>query len=230
MVWSNFQRSHQVFVWLTSIFVVSLVIANLTGAMLFSFNLPVALPIVGSAALLSAGIIPFPVTFILTDLINEYYGKSGARFVSYVGLAMSVLVFGYLSIGEWLPVAKQTVIPRTHFLSFSSNYANMFVASLTAYLIGQMLDIWVFGVFRGITQNRLIWLRATGSTVISQIFDSLIVTSLAFWGNLPANEILRIAASNYVWKFAIAIGITPLLYAGHFFLKKLLSEHLQGEV
>lgn len=223
MVWTGFDRSHKIFVWLTAIFVVSLVIANLTGAMLFSFNLPIELPIIGSAALLSAGIIPFPITFILTDLLNEYYGAKGARFVTFVGLGMSVLVFVLLWIGEWLPVAQNTVIQKSHFLSFSHNYASMFVASLTAYLIGQLLDIWVFGVFKRITHSRFIWLRATGSTVISQVFDSLIVTSIAFYGNLPVEVILKIAASNYVWKFVIAVGITPILYAGHFLLKKLLK-------
>jgi hypothetical protein len=87
-----------------------------------------------------------------------------------------------------------------------------------------MLDIQVFHWFRSITKHRFIWLRATGSTVISQLVDSLIVTFIAFWGQMQISDILRLAFGNYTWKFIIAVGITPLLYLGHILLKKLMPQ------
>lgn len=224
----EFDVRKQLFIWLCAVFVVSLVIANLIGAYLFSFSLPFALPLVGATAVLSAGIIPFPVTFLLTDLINEFYGKKGARFVTWIGFGMSVLVFLLLKAGEQLPYMatppESGLITQTQFFSFSTNYSGMFVASLTAYLVGQMLDIWIFGLFKFTLKDKHLWVRATGSTVISQIFDSLLVTYIAFNDNMPLGDILHIAASNYVWKFLIAVGITPLLYIGQAGIRKVLQK------
>lgn len=222
--WRQFDRSHTVFVWLTAIFVISLFIADEVGAMLFSFKLP----FLKDPVLLSAGIIPFPITFILTDLLNEFYGKEGARFVTWVGFGMCFLAYAFLTVGSHLPVDAGTFIPRPVFMTIYNQYTGMFLASITAYLIGQMLDIQVFHWFRAITKHRFIWLRATGSTVISQLFDSLIVTFIAFWGQMQVSDMFRLALGNYSWKFIIAVGITPLLYLGHSVLKKLMptQEHL----
>lgn len=219
-----FSRGQQLFVWLTGIFLTSLLVANLVGAMLFSFEVPV----LGVRALLSAGIIAFPVTFLLTDLLNEFYGARGARQVTLVGFGMSILVYVYLWVGQQLPVDAGTLIPKSHYLNLAQQYTGMFMASLTAYLLGQLLDIHLFGLFKGWTQHRFIWLRATGSTVVSQLFDSLVVTSLAFWGSKPLSVILHIAASNYSWKFVIAVCITPVLYLGHTLMRAFLKDALQA--
>jgi uncharacterized integral membrane protein (TIGR00697 family) len=224
LTWNQFDRSHKVFVWMTAIFLTCLVIANITGSMLFSFQVPF-LP---EPVLLSAGIIPFPVTFILTDLLNEFYGKQGARFVTYVGFGMSVLVYLLLLVGEQLPVDPISQITRPQFLHLSQLYTGMFIASLTAYGVGQLLDIQIFHIFRAITRHRFIWLRATGSTVISQLFDSLLVTFIAFWGAHSPETLWKLALGNYTWKFLIAVGITPLLYLGHGLLSWLLPRQEQA--
>ncbi len=223
------QRKQALYVWMAGIFLTSLIIANLTGSMLFSFQLPWgdgAIPV-----LLSAGIIPFPITFLLTDLLNEFYGKQGARFVTFLGFGMSILVYIFLRVGEFLPVDPISQLTREQYLHLSGLYTSMFVASLAAYLIGQLLDIQIFHAFKRITRHRLIWLRATGSTIISQMFDSIIVAYLAFstfqfpFGILfehPPETIFQLAMGNYVWKFLIAVAITPLLYLGHALIRNAL--------
>jgi uncharacterized integral membrane protein (TIGR00697 family) len=106
----------------------------------------------------------------------------------------------------------------------------MYAASLAAFLAGSLLDIWIFGLFKRLTGGRFIWLRATGSTVISQVFDSLIVTTLAFhylprWVGgsdtqvLPLADTISMAATGYVLKFVLSVLITPLLYVGHAVLR-----------
>ena len=219
---SVFNRRQQTYVWLAMIFLTSLLCANLTGSVLFSISLPFTTPF-GAKALLSSGIIPFPVTFILTDLINEFYGKSGARFVTFLGLGLSLLAYIYLSVIGWVPVDPVSGISKAEYLHFSNGYTHMVVASLTAYLIGQLLDIQLFQLFKHWTGNRLIWLRATGSTVLAQLFDSAIVTTLAFVGEQSFTTITHIALSNYVWKVVIVIAITPLIYLGRAFLTQLLK-------
>jgi len=216
--WKDFDRSHKIFVWMAAIFVICLVIANITGAMLFS----VSLPGVAEPLLLSSGVIPFPVTFILTDLLNEFYGKEGARFVTWVGFGMCVLTAILLMIAGILPVDSHTLIPKSAFMVVANQYMGMFIASLVAYLFGQLLDIQVFHLLRTVTKHRFIWFRATGSTVASQLFDSVIVNCIAFWGQMPLHDILRVSFGDYTWKFIIAVGITPLLYLGHALLRRLM--------
>ncbi|MBX2861599.1 MAG: queuosine precursor transporter [Vampirovibrio sp.] len=204
---------------MTAIFVTALIIANLIGSLLF------AVEVMGVTVSLSAGIIPFPITFILTDLLNEFYGGRGARFVTYVGFAMSILVFGFLWIGTQLPVTADSAFPQAQYLQFSGLYTSMFIASLTAYLVGQLLDIGVFQALRKMTHGRFLWLRATGSTIVSQLIDSILVTFIAFSGTLTVDRIWDIALGNYTWKFLIAIGITPLLYLGHALIYRAIDRH-----
>ena len=216
--WQEFDRSHKIFVWMAAIFVICLVIANITGAMLFSISLPG----IREPFLLSSGVIPFPVTFILTDLLNEFYGKKGARFVTWVGFGMCVLTAILLMVAAALPVDRHTLIPKPVFMVIANQYMTMFIASLVAYLIGQLLDIQVFHLLRSVTKHRFIWLRATGSTVVSQLFDSVVVNGIAFWGQMSLHDILRVSFGDYTWKFFIALGITPVLYFGHMLLKRLM--------
>ena len=139
-----------------------------------------------------------------------------------VGFDMSILVYGLLVVGEQLPVTDFSLFTREQFRHFSSLYTGMFIASLSAYLVGQLLDIQVFHMVRSITRHRFLWLRATGSTVISQLFDSILVTFIAFWGDHPTETLWQLALGNYTWKFLIAVGITPLLYLGHGLLHRLM--------
>ncbi|MEB3205756.1 MAG: queuosine precursor transporter [Vampirovibrionales bacterium] len=225
----NDDRHHHVYLWLCAVFLTALLVANLIGSLLFSFHLPFKFPILGNKVLLSAGIIPFPITFVLTDLLNEFYGKSGAQRVTMIGFVMSIGVFLLLWIGQQLPVDTVSSLSHQEFDKFASLYTAMFAASLTAYLIGQMLDIYLFNWFKTICGN-LLWLRATGSTVLSQLFDSLIVTSIAFAGSQTWSTIAHIAMSNYVWKFLVALSLTPILYLGHALLKSLLRPQQRASI
>ncbi|MBY0405907.1 MAG: queuosine precursor transporter [Cyanobacteria bacterium] len=208
------------FVWMTAIFVTSLVLANFMGAALFAIEMP---GIDQNKILVSAGIIAFPVTFILTDLLNEFYGKPGARLVTLIGFMMSILVYGALAMGEHLTIDSVSQLSQEEFHKFSQLYTGMFSASLVAYTCSQILDIQVFHIFRSWTKHKFIWLRATGSTVISQLFDSVVFTFIAFWGHQSIETLMAIALGNYVVKLVVVIAITPLLYIGHSFLNQWLS-------
>lgn len=208
-----------VFATLTGTFVAALIIANLMGALLFTLSLPFGL----GTHTLSAGIIAFPITFLLTDLLNEFYGARGARLVTAVGFGLSIMAYMVFSLGQQVVVAPNTVLSSGAYLEVSGQYTGMFIASLTAYLVGQLLDISVFGVFKRITGSRLIWLRATGSTLISQLVDSFIVGFIAFSGTLSVPVIIGIATANYWVKFVVAIVTTPLLYVGHWALTRVLK-------
>ena len=207
----------RLYLWLTAAFVTCLLVADIIGSKLFSVR------ILGVDVLHSVAMIPFPVTFLITDLLNEYYGKAAARRVVYVGLACAGLGFVFLLIGDVMPIAGISPITQDQYDAVFGSARLMYVASLTAYLIGSMLDIFVFGALKRLTKGRWLWLRATGSTVVSQMVDSLVVTAIFFGSQKTLGDgspvtlaaILKIAATGYTLKFFIAVGLTPLIYAGH---------------
>ncbi len=202
------------FTLMSVVFCTSLIVANLTGAVL----IPLHLPFLGER-LISAGIITFPMTFLLTDLLNEFFGNAGAKRVTWLGFAIALGFYGVFRFLEVMPIVSNSPISADAFHQVANNFTGMIVASLTAYLFSQFLDIAVFSLFKKWTGQRFIGLRATGSTVISQGFDSFIVTSIAFAGTLSWQEILLIGRSNYEVKLLVALGITPILYLLHAWIR-----------
>lgn len=233
---SAFTTSQKVYVWLTAFFVSCLLVADLIGVKLFRIPLGFSVPVPWSDTPIDAvthtcGMLTFPVTFLLTDLLNEYYGAKGARRVVWIGFAMGGFVFLVLNIAQAMPSWDVPFNVRQE--SFDAIFGSakvMYVASLTAYLIGNMADIFLFGVFKRLTGGRLIWLRATGSTIVSQMVDSFVVTYVAFdLGRrvvadagvpMPLGEVLKTAATGYTLKFVIALALTPLIYLGHGILRR----------
>ena len=207
-------KKQRVFVWLAAIFVAALVTGDFVGGkffVLFGRNF-------------SAGIIPFPLTFVLTDLVNEFYGVHGARRLTFVGLGAAVFVWAIITLSLYLPASPDSPIPGPVFQAAFGTSARLYVASLTAYLIGQMLDIAIFRNLRRLTGHRLLWLRATGSTVLSQMIDSLAVSFVFLAGTRPAGFIVGNAANNYVGKLVMAVLLTPLIYLGHHVFRRLIPE------
>lgn len=203
---------------MSAVFIVALIMANLMGGMLVPLSLPWGTQVV------TAGIFIFPITFLLTDLINEYFGVRGARLVTLLGLGMGLLTFAFFWLGEHLPVLPDSPLSQTAFLKVSGQYTGLVFASLTVYLVGQFLDIAVFGAFRRWTGGRLLWLRATGSTLVSQLVDSFLIVILAFSHNLPWAQVMAIAWANYQVKFLVSVGITPVLYGLHALIRRWLGK------
>jgi len=236
----RFTTQQLVYVWLCCIFVACLLIADIIGVRLFSIPLPFSFSVPWSKTPIDSithtcGMITFPATFLLTDLINEYFGRRGARRVTWIGFAMGAFVFAIMNLAIAMPRLDAPFnVSEQSFVDVFGASRIMFVASLSAFLVGQYCDIAVFGVMKRLTGGKLLWLRATGSTVISQLLDSFVVTALAFnvgrtltgagssavpfFGD--GETILKIAATGYLLKFAIAICITPLIYLGHGIMKR----------
>ncbi len=198
-------RKQRAFIFLTAIFVAALVVGDFIGGNFFAF----------AGHTFSAGIIPFPLTFVLTDVVNEFYGKEGARRLTYAGLVAALFVWGTINLALLLPTVPDSPIPDAVFRSAFGTSARLYFASLTAYMIGQLLDISIFGILRRLTGQRLLWLRSTGSTVISQAIDSLSVSFVFLVGRRSMHFIVVNATDNYVGKLIMAVLLTPLIYLGH---------------
>lgn len=214
----------KLFCVLIAIFCTCLVIGDIIGGKLMTIY-----PF-GYELNFSAGMIPFPITFLLTDTINEFYGKRAARFVTFIALGMVILTVTLLFITNlmpwWAPITKDPSwkgLNETVFNQVFNSSLRMLLASITAFVMSQLIDIATFNFLKRISQNRLIWLRATGSTIVSQLLDTFVVTLLSWAGNLPFPKILQMTLTWYMMKFLIAICLTPVIYAIHNLLEKKLG-------
>jgi uncharacterized integral membrane protein (TIGR00697 family) len=220
--------THKLFVCLAAIFVSCLLLGDVIGGK----TIPTPLgPI-------SVGIIPFPVTFLLTDIVNDFYGRRGARFLTLLGFAMAVLAWIILQLGTILPAHQSTYFTQAEFSKIFGGSAQLFVASMIAYLLGQFLDIQVFQFWKALTQSKHLWLRATGSTLLSQIVDTVVI-NVIFWAwtasSDPDSFLGRMTTSDrWSWVFAkvlreygikvfVAILLTPAVYAIHEFVIRVLK-------
>ena len=221
-------RPQKLYVVCAAIFLTALIIAEATASKFFTaFSLPFTLTIFGvtfDEVVMTAGVIAFPITFIVTDLLNEYYGRPGIRFVTFVGMAMIVFEFALLQIAIGVPTSAISPVPDEAFRTVFGATGRVILGSLVAYLVGQLADIALFHWLREKTGGRYLWLRATGSTFGSQFLDTLIVLTVAFAGQLAFQEVLAITLFNYAYKFIIAVVITPLIYLAHWAMDRYLGE------
>ncbi|MBC7438720.1 MAG: queuosine precursor transporter, partial [Flavobacterium sp.] len=161
-----------VFVILAGIFITNAVVAELIGGKLIQIG-----PFV-----MSIGILPWPVVFLTTDLINEYFGEKGVRKLSFITAGLIAYAFIILLLAINVPAAKGiSPVNDSQFYSVFGQSMWIIVGSLIAFVVSQLIDVSVFWYFKNKTGEQKIWLRTTGSTVISQLFDSFIVLGIAFW-------------------------------------------------
>ncbi len=248
------QKKTNLFLILAGIFITNAVVAELIGVKIFSGEAtlglsPAQLPLFKDFLLdfnLTAGAIIWPVVFITTDIINEYFGKEGVKKITYLTVILIIYVFLVIAVVTALPPANFWVdINKTDHLGNPFNidfaYTKIFrqglgiiVGSLVAFLIGQLLDVYVFQKLRKITGERKIWLRATGSTLVSQLVDSFVVLFIAFYvlGN-PAwsfKMVIAVGIINYIYKFTVAIILTPLLYLAHGIIDNYLGKEIAHQL
>jgi uncharacterized integral membrane protein (TIGR00697 family) len=205
-------RKQQVYLWLAGIFVTALVVGDLIGGRFFQ---------VGSVHL-SSGMLLFPLTFVLTDVVNEFYGPIGAKRITYLGLGCAGFAFVFIRLALSLPPSDKGTPPAL-FATVLGTSQRIYVGSLAAYLIGQLSDIAIFGMLRRITQHRLLWLRATGSTLFSQALDTVVVNVIFLAGTESSASLVRIIISSYLVKIVFAVGLTPLIYAAHALFLRVLK-------
>lgn len=246
------EKTTRLFYILGVFFIANALLAEFIGVKIFSLEKtiglsPLNLKLFGYENLsfnLTAGVLLWPIVFIMTDIINEYFGRKGVRFLSFTAAALIAYAYAMVYFSMSLIPADFWLLrdtPRGQLnmeLAFDTIFGQglwIIVGSLVAFLIGQLVDVTVFHYFKSITGSSKIWLRATGSTLVSQFIDSFVVLFIAFYigAGWELKLVLAIGIVNYLYKFSIAIFLTPLLYIIHFvidrYLGKDLSEKLQKE-
>lgn len=244
-------KSARLFVILGGFFVTNALLAEVIGVKIFSLEktlgfTPLDMQWLGNSLSLNftAGVIIWPVVFIMTDLINEYYGPRGVRLLSY--LTAGLILFAFLIF-----YGAMSLAPADFFVSskVGSGVPNMelayqmvlgqggwiIVGSLTAFLVGQLVDVYAFHRIKKWTGEKRLWMRATGSTLISQFIDSYVVLFVAFYIGTRVNAkpgdyvwpfslFLAVGTLNYIYKALVALILTPLLYLVHEAIERYLGK------
>lgn len=242
----NQNKQNNLLLVLTGIFLTNAIIAELIGVKIFSLENLLGMPPAQIALFqgltldfnLTAGVVIWPAVFVITDVINEYFGKRGVRKVSFLAAGMIAFAFLAIAVAVQLPPAAFWIDlngkdPAGN--DFNINYAfsmvyrqglGIIVGSLIAFLVGQLLDATIFQYFRSVTANKKVWLRATGSTLVSQLVDSFVVLVIAFYvfGEWSLNQVVSVGIINYLYKFAIALALTPVIYLSHYLINIYLGK------
>ena len=212
-----------IFLFLSGIFITSLILGNVVGITKF-----IKLEITGIWTFtIPVGLLAYPITFLATDLICEIYGKTRAQNLVWVGFFMNVFMLGLMSLGYWLPDASGVSGATSTFDSVYSFMIGGVIASMIAYLVAQSCDVHLFHFWKKFTHGRHLWLRNCGSTLLSQLVDTVAILCILFYfvdnGLGPDvktfQDLLVLIGHSYLFKLCFALIDTPFFYLGVFVLK-----------
>lgn len=183
--------------------------------------------------IMSVGILLWPVVFLTTDLINEYFGKKAVQKLSFITAGLVLYAFIVLWLAMQVDAISFSPVNDTAFNNVFGQSMWIIFGSIIAFISSQLIDVFVFWFIRTRTGEKMLWLRSTGSTVISQLFDTFIVGGVGLWlptllypdkYHFPFDMFVKASLTGYIVKLIIAVALTPLIYAGHFMVDKYLGE------
>ena len=218
-------RTQVVFAVLGGFFLTNAIVAEMIGGKLIFVGDPTwKLGPFGPFAM-SVGVIPWPVVFVTTDLVNEYFGRRGVRRLTLLTAAMLAYAYIVLLATMQVPATPFSGVDEASFNRVFGQSRWIIVGSITAFMVSQLIDVLVFHALRRRTGKARLWLRATGSTVVSQLIDSIVVLYIGLalplgWG---ANQFVSVMVPNYLVKLLIALAMTPIIYLGHWAVEKYLG-------
>lgn len=211
-------RKDIVFIILAGFFVTNAIVAELIGGKLVQFF---------GVFTQSVGIILWPFVFLLTDLINEHFGKEGVKKLTFITIGLIIYTYLFITLGINLPATSFSPVSDANFKTVFGQSQWIIIGSIIAFFCSQLVDVYVFWLLRNKTGKKLIWLRATGSTAVSQLIDTFVVQFVAFVipGVWTYDELLHNASWGYLFKLALAICITPLIYVVHALINKFIQKN-----
>jgi queuosine precursor transporter len=209
-------RKNIIFVLLAGFFITNAIMGEMIGGKIIQIG-PFAL---------SIGIIPWPVVFLSTDLINEYFGRENVKRLTFLTAGLIIYAFILLYLAMQFNAVSFSPVNNAAFNKVFGQSMWIIVGSLVAFLCSQLIDVVVFWAIRTRTGKKWLWLRATGSTIVSQLIDTFIVAGIAFWlpGKISFSQYLSLSITGYSAKLLIAISLTPFIYLGHIAIDRYLGQ------
>lgn len=224
--------AYKIYLYLGAIFITSLVVSNLIFQKFFYWN-PFGETKVFGASLfeVSVGILPYPITFLITDLISEVFGKRKANQIVTAGIFASFFSMGIVLLADYVPAIENSPIDNEVFSKVFALSPIAVLASMLAYLFAQYVDIAIYHFWKKVTQGKHLWLRNNFSTFLSQFIDTFTVVSLlCLFQVLPWSMFYGLVISGFIFKVLVAFFDTPFLYFFVYLLRKRFGLKLGEEI
>tara|TARA_B110000483_G_scaffold28907_1_gene35058 strand:+ start:3679 stop:4386 length:708 start_codon:yes stop_codon:yes gene_type:complete len=223
--------AYQIFLYLAALFITSLVVSNLIFQKFFYWQ-PFEAKVFGIPLFeLSVGILPYPITFLITDLISEIFGQKKANQVVVAGIFASFFSIGILLLADFVPAIQSSPIDNETFSQVFSLSPLAVLASMIAYLFAQFIDIKLYHYWKKVTQGKHLWLRNNFSTFASQFLDTFtVILLLCLFGVLPWDLFLGLVVSGFIFKVLVAAIDTPFLYLFVYLIRKRFNLKVGEEI
>ena len=220
----NTEKSKKIYLYLAAIFIAALVVCNLIANKFITIDLGF------KTFVISAGVLPYPITFLITDILSEIYGKKKTARIVWAGFGASLFVLGVLLLAQQFTAIEGSPVDDETFNKVFGNSWRVIFASMTAYLCAQLIDVRIYHFWKEKTAGKHLWLRNNFSTVFSQLVDTTLVVCVLFLGIRSNSEILQFILDGWLFKMLCAFIDTPLLYASTAFIRNKLGLKFGEEV
>jgi uncharacterized integral membrane protein (TIGR00697 family) len=223
--------AQRIYLFLGALFITSLVVSNLIFQKFFYWH-PVDIEIFGTKLFeISVGVLPYPITFLITDLISEIYGKKKANQIVVAGIFASFFSMGIVFLADSLPATEWSPVDNSLFSTVFGNTAIAVFASMMAYLLAQFIDIQIYHFWKRLTQGKHLWLRNNFSTFLSQFVDTFtILILLCSFDIISWDKFTGLLVAGFLFKILIALFDTPFLYLGVFLFRKRFNLKVNEEI
>jgi queuosine precursor transporter len=218
------EKSRKIYLYLAALFIAALVVCNLIANKFIEVDLGF------KTFIISAGVLPYPITFLITDILSEIYGKKKAARIVWAGFTASVFVLGVLMLAQQFNAIEGSPVDDATYNAVFGNSWRVIFASMTAYLCAQLIDVRIYHFWKRKTQGKHLWLRNNFSTIFSQLVDTTLVVGVLFIGVKPASDIFQFIIDGWLFKMLCAFIDTPLLYRATAFIRNKLGLQFGEEV
>ena len=220
----NTEKSKKIYLYLAATFIAALVVCNLIANKFITIDLGF------KTFVISAGVLPYPITFLITDILSEIYGKKKTARIVWAGFGASLFVLGVLLLAQQFTAIEGSPVDNETFNKVFGNSWRVIFASMTAYLCAQLIDVRIYHFWKEKTAGKHLWLRNNFSTVFSQLVDTTLVVCVLFLGIRSYSEIIQFILDGWLFKMLCAFIDTPLLYASTAFIRNKLGLKFGKEV
>lgn len=223
--------AQRIYLFLGALFITSLVVSNLIFQKFFYWY-PIDIEIFDSKLFeISVGILPYPITFLITDLISEIYGKKRANDIVIAGIFASLFSVGIILVADCVPAISDSPVDNATFKNVFSKTIIAVGASMFAYLFAQFVDIRIYHFWKNRTKGKHLWLRNNFSTWLSQFVDTFsIISLLCYFEVLPWSSFKGLLISGFLFKVLVAAFDTPFLYLGVYVFRKRFNLKVNDEI
>lgn len=223
---SKLRLANRIYLVLAALFICSLVVSNLILQKFFYWN-----PFGWFNFEISVGLLPYPITFLVTDLVSEIYGRRKANDLVLAGIFASVFSLGIIAVADVAPAIEASPIQDALFTKVFGATTIAVIASMSAYLFAQFIDIQIYHFWKRLTNGKMLWLRNNFSTIFSQFVDTLCVLLLLCFNNIiPWENFKSLLIAGFLFKMLVALIDTPLLYAGVYLFRRLFGLEVGEEI